>query len=120
MTEPTRTASALPPRARDVLDQQLGKNGMTFSQWMILLALHGPAPFTRRELIRLHLDAHGVADAAVVATAIDELLGQGLIAASGEGDGDQPLACTTAGEEAFRPLRDKVSSIAQELYGDLV
>jgi DNA-binding MarR family transcriptional regulator len=44
----------------------------------------------------------------------------GLLAPAGDGDGDEPaLEPTEAGQAVFRPVRQAVSRLTQELYADL-
>jgi DNA-binding MarR family transcriptional regulator len=109
---------------RALLDRQLEEASLSFPEWTVLLTLGGADPLPRSELVRRQSDVLRVSEAAARAT-VDGLRSSGLVdeaRVAGEpvGDAQDPrLTLTAAGQARFRPVRQAVFRIADELYGDL-
>ena len=112
---------------RALLDRQLEEAGLTFPEWTVLFTLDGAGPLPRGELVRRQVHGLKVSEAAARAT-VDGLRSSGLIApvdqagdAGGSlGEGEDPWLTPTAdGQARYRPVRQAVVRIADELYGDL-
>jgi DNA-binding MarR family transcriptional regulator len=112
---------------RALLDRQLEEASLSFPEWTVLLTLGGADPLPRSELVRRQAYGLKVSEAAARAT-VDGLRSSGLVAPVDEsrdaggpvGDGQDPrLTLTAAGQARFRPVRQAVFRIADELYGDL-
>jgi DNA-binding MarR family transcriptional regulator len=109
---------------RALLDRQLEEASLSFPEWTVLLTLGGADPLPRSELVRRQAYGLKVSEAAARAT-VDGLRSSGLVdeaCVAGEpvGDAQDPrLTLTAAGQARFRPVRQAVFRIADELYGDL-
>ncbi|HMG42249.1 MAG TPA: hypothetical protein VK611_13005 [Acidimicrobiales bacterium] len=101
---------------RALLEQLSDEAGLSFPEWTTLVVLDTAGPLGRDELVRQQV-AGRVAGEALAAASIDDLVSSGLIASAG--DDDPRLSLTAAGEVVFRPLRQTVTRITDDLYGDL-
>jgi len=101
---------------RVLLEQLIDEAGLSFPEWTTLVVLDTAGPLGRDDLVRRQV-AGRVAGEALAAASIDDLVSSGLIAPVG--DDDPNLALTAAGEVVFRPLRQTVTRITDDLYGDL-
>ncbi len=103
--EAERTLQAL-------LQRQLRRAGLSFSEWVAMTILSGAASLPASRLLE------AVAGARVVAPGkesglVDELVTRGLVR------GEDELALTDKGLELFRPLRSNVGQITAGLLEDL-
>jgi DNA-binding MarR family transcriptional regulator len=109
---------------RALLDRQLEEAGLSFPEWTVLFTLDGDGPLPGGELVRRQVHGLKVPEAAARAT-VDGLRSSGLVApvdrAGGPGgDGQDPrLTLTATGRARYRPVRQAVLRITNELYGDL-
>lgn len=101
---------------RALLEQLIDEAGLSFPEWTTLVVLDTAGPLGRDDLVRRQV-AGRVAGEALAAASIDDLVSSGLIAPAG--DDDPRLTLTAAGEVVFRPLRQTVTRITDDLYGDL-
>jgi DNA-binding MarR family transcriptional regulator len=112
---------------RALLDRLLEEAGLSFPEWTVLFTLDGAGPLSRSELVKRQVHGLKVSEAAARAT-VDGLRSSGLLAPvdrAGDADGpggdgeDRRLTRSAAGEARYRPVRQAVSRITDELYGDL-
>jgi DNA-binding MarR family transcriptional regulator len=100
-----------------LLDRLLAQAGLPFPQWTVLFTLDGAGPLPRGELVQRQVHGLKVPVAEAQAT-VDGMRSSGLLAPAGDGD-DPALEPTEAAEAVFRPVRQAVSRLTEELYGDL-
>ena len=100
-----------------ILSKQLAGPGLTEPQWVTLtLTAMGGGSLDRDELIGRVAGALKVGDAEVQER-IDELIGGGLLEASGT---ELPLIMITdAGRELHSRIRSTVTEITERMWGDL-
>jgi len=100
-----------------ILSKQLAGPGLTEPQWVTLtLTAMGGGSLDRDELIGRVAGALKVGDAEVQER-IDELIGGGLLEASGT---ELPLIMITdAGQELHSRIRSTVTEITERMWGDL-
>ncbi len=109
---------------RALLEQLLYEAGLSFPEWTVLNFLDGNGPLARSALAQRQVDGRVVPEAAAWAT-VDGLWSRGLLApadevpGAGGDDKDPRLAPTAAGEAAYRPVRQIVARITDDLYSDL-
>ena len=96
-----------------LLDRKLEAAGLPFADWTVLFTLDGTGPLPADDLVARQIDGLKVPESEARGT-VDRLLAGGMLAP----DGDR-LAPTAAAEAVFRPIRDGVSRLTVELYGDL-
>jgi hypothetical protein len=111
---------------RALLDRLLEEAGLSFPEWTVLLSVDGGDPLAGGELVQRLVRGHVAPEPAARAT-VDGLRAAGLLAPPGQaqdadraggGEGSR-LALTAAGEARYRPVRQAVARITEELYGDL-
>jgi DNA-binding MarR family transcriptional regulator len=100
-----------------LLDRLLAEAGISFPEWTVLFTLDGAGPLSRGELVQRQVHGLKIPVAEAQAT-VDGMRSSGLLAPAGDGD-DPALEPTEAGEAVFRPVRQAVSRLTEELYGDL-
>lgn len=113
---------------RALLERQLGRVGLSFPAWTVLVFLDGGGSLTRAALVGRQVDGHVVPTATAARATVEDLLAAGLLTPADAirtadaqdvfGD-DRPLARTTAADAVYRPVRDAVARVTHELYGDL-
>jgi DNA-binding MarR family transcriptional regulator len=108
-----QTATAI----QALLDRLLVQAGISFPEWTVLFTLDSAGPLSRGELVQRQVHGLKVPEAEAQAT-VDGMRSSGLLAPAGDGD-DPALAPTEAAEAVFRPVRQAVSRLTVELYGDL-
>lgn len=120
MTAPalTRDIGQAERAMRAVLERLLDEAGLTFPEWTVLVFLDGTVPLARSELVRRQVDGR-VAHEDVAQATVDGLRSGKLLAPVDDGGEDPRLAFTAAGEAAYRPVRQTVSRITEEFFGDL-
>jgi DNA-binding MarR family transcriptional regulator len=118
-----RDIGAAARASQALLDRLLDQADLPFPEWTVLFTLDATGPLVRSELVRQQADGLKVPEATARAT-VDGLVASGLIGliglAEAAAEGDDPrVVPTAAGEAVFRPIRQEVSRIAGEIYGDL-
>src|SRR5262245_41087548 len=96
-----------------LLDRKLAAAGLPFPEWTVLFTLDATGQLAADDLVARQVDGLKVPEGEARAT-LDGMVGGGMLAP----DGDR-LAPTAAAEGVFRPIRDDVSRLTVELYGDL-
>ncbi|HEY7070499.1 MAG TPA: hypothetical protein VH479_10310 [Acidimicrobiales bacterium] len=122
MTNPTPT-SAPALTGRDIgeaqraigalLGRKLDAAGLPFSDWVVLLTLDTTGPLAADDLVARQAGGLREPESEARAT-IDRMIGAGMLAPEGG-----RLVPTAVAESVFRPIRDGVSRLTVELYGDL-
>jgi DNA-binding MarR family transcriptional regulator len=100
-----------------LLDRLLAEAGISFPEWTVLFTLDSAGPLSRGELVQRQVHGLKIPVAEAQAT-VDGMRSSGLLTPAGDGD-DPALEPTEAGEAVFRPVRQAVSRLTEELYGDL-
>lgn len=131
-TPPPPLARALGTAERSVralLERQLGSAGLSFPEWTVLTVLDGGGPLPARRLVQAQLGGKVVPDAVAAEATVERLCSSGLltagaaaetaVAASDDTPDGPALAATAAGEAAYRPVRQAVDRITNELFRDL-
>jgi DNA-binding MarR family transcriptional regulator len=124
----TRDIGRAKRNMRALLGRLLDQAGISFPEWTILAPLDGAAPLTRSELVRRQVNGR-VAPGVEARAAVDGLLLRGLLAPADGAQGgvdpdaddgqDPRLVPTAAGEAVYGPARRTVTTITDELLGDL-
>ena len=96
-----------------LLDRKLEAVGLPFAHWTVLFTLDATGPLPEGDLVARQVDGLKVPESEARAT-LDRMIDGGMLGH----DGDR-LAPTAAAEGVFRPIRDDVSRLTVELYGDL-
>lgn len=96
-----------------LLDRKLAAAGLPFADWTVLFTLDATGPRPADDLVARQVDGLKVPESEA-RTTLDRMVDGGMLAP----DGDR-LAPTAAAEAVFRPIRDGVSRLTVELYGDL-
>jgi hypothetical protein len=96
-----------------LLDRQLAAAGLPFADWTILFTLEASGPLAAEDLVARQVDGLKIPESEARAT-LDRMVDGGMLAPEGDG-----LAPTAAAEGVFRPIRDNVTRLTVELYGDL-
>lgn len=100
---------------RALLDPLISDAGLSFSQWTVLVFLHGKPPLTRPELIDRQLVGR-IASFDAAAAAVDDLLARNLVeVAAPTTSGNPQLVLTQLGTQIFQSLFSRVSSLAGAL-----
>lgn len=102
---------------RALLDRRLEIAGLAFPEWTILVVLDTAGPLAIDEVVRRQLAGRVVADEEDARAAVLALRSAGLVGPDDEAD--SRLVITSAGEAVYRPLRETISRLTAELYGDL-
>jgi len=104
---------------RALLDRPLKKARLSFPEWTALVFLDSAGPLPREDLVQRLIGGRVVPDAAAARATLDFLLSEGLVGIDGSARDDVRLEPTAAGEAVYGPLRQAVSLITDELYGNL-
>ncbi|HKA37500.1 MAG TPA: hypothetical protein VKH43_11820 [Thermoanaerobaculia bacterium] len=104
---------------RALLERLLRKARLSFPEWTVLVFLDGSGPLAREDLVRRMIGGRVVPDAATARATLDFLLSEGLLGTDGSAGDDVRLELTGPGEAVYGPLRQAVSRITDELYGNL-
>src|SRR5215471_14914785 len=104
---------------RALLERPLKKARLSFPEWTVLVFLDSAGPLPREDLVRRLIGAHIFPDPKASRATLDFLLSEGLLGTDGGAGEDVRLEPTAAGEAVYGPLRQAVSRITDELYGNL-
>jgi hypothetical protein len=96
-----------------LLDRELAAASLPFADWTILFTLDASGPLAADDLVARQVDGLKIPESESRAT-LDRMLAGGMLAPEGD-----RLAPTATAEGVFRPIRDRVTRLTVELYGDL-
>ena len=120
----TRSVGRAERTMRALLERLLDEADLSFSEWTVLVFVDAAGPLTFDELVRRQVDGR-VAPEPEARVAVDNLLSRGLLApaegtrGAGRDGENRRLAPTPDGEAVYRPARQAVDRITDELFGNL-